>query len=193
MKIALTGSSSTGKTTQAKRLMEIPSFADVVGEFVTEDARSLLRSLGHTSMDAMSRTDLRRFQELYLEQKSNNERSRERFLADRSYVDVAAYWLVRDSFDLPLSKQQSFERRCRELARGYDLHIHFPFGQIPFASDGYRSEDLDFHRRIGAKILELLRDWDVKFVSIESSDLESRLRQILLAVSQLSTDGAKTN
>lgn len=193
MKIALTGSSSTGKTTLARRLMEIRSFADVVGEFVTEDARSLLRSLGHTSMDAMSRAELRRFQELYLEQKANNERNHERFLADRSYVDVAAYWLVRDSFDLPLNMQQSFEGRCRELVSGYDLHIHFPFGQIPFASDGYRSEDLEFHQNIGTKIHELLREWGVKFISIESPDIESRLEQVLHAVSRLSTHGDKTN
>lgn len=191
MKIAFTGTSSTGKTTLANRLMALPSFVEIVGEFVKEDARSLLRSLGHTSMDDMSRSELRTFQELYLEQKSTNERRRNRFLVDRSYADVAAYWLVRDSFDLPKEKQRSFERRCCELAQGYDLHVYFPFGQIPFRSDGYRSEDLDFHRRIDEKIHELLQEWDLTLIEISSSDLDSRLRQTQLAVSQLPSDGAR--
>lgn len=81
MRIALTGSSSTGKTTLGKRLMENRRCADAVGEFVNEDARSLLRSLGHGNMDRMSRAELRQFQNLYFLQISQNEATRERFLS----------------------------------------------------------------------------------------------------------------
>ncbi len=188
MKIAFTGSSSTGKTTLAKRLMESQQFIGLVGEFITEDARSLLKSLGHASVDDMSRKEMRKFQECYFEQKSVNEANRENYLVDRSFVDVAAYWLIRDGFDLPLSKQKEFEGKCRKLAENYDLHIHFPFGQIPFDSDGYRSEDQGFHSRIAEKIYDLLQDWGLKFISIESSDLELRLQQVLLASSDASLD-----
>ena len=154
-------------------------FADLVGDFITEDARALLRTLGHTSMDAMSRADLRTFQKRYLAQKSENERNRSRFLVDRSYADVAAYWLVRDSFDLSVTVQNSFEQRCQKLASKYDLHVYFPFGQIPFESDGYRSEDLDFHQQIDLKILELLDRWGVAYMVVQSSDLEARVQQVL--------------
>lgn len=188
MKIAFTGSSSTGKTTLARQLMENEQFVGVVGEFVTEDARSLLQSLGHSSMDNMSRDELRRFQLRYLEQKLANETNRRKFLVDRSYVDVAAYWLVRDSFDLPIERQESFANRCRELAGSYDLHVHFPFGVIPFASDGFRSESVDFHRRIADKIHELLNSWGISFISIESNDLPQRMQQVVSRVAELARD-----
>ena len=182
MKIALTGSSSTGKTTLANELMKSEMFAELVGEFIFEDARSLLRSLGHKSMDDMSRIELRRFQEAYLKQKSENEVGRNRFLVDRSFADVAAYWLVRDSFDLSYEIQEAFARQCRELALSYDLHVYFPLGQIPFDADGYRSENQDFHERIGSKIHELLNDWGMPYLTIESQDLEARVQQVLAAV-----------
>lgn len=182
MKIALTGSSSTGKTTVAKRLMADQGFVGIVGEFITEDARSLLSSLGHQSMDEMSRDELRQFQKQYLNQKATNEDGRSSFLVDRSFVDVAAYWLVRDSYDLPVVEQDRFEERCRELANSYDLHVYFPNDQIPFSSDGYRSENLDFHQRIADKIVELLKDWGSNYISIESPDLDSRVEQILTEV-----------
>lgn len=189
MKVALTGSSSTGKTTLARKLMEDHRFVGIVHEFVTEDARSLLRSLGHTSMDNMSREDLRQFQKLYLNQKSTNEEHRESFLVDRSFVDVAAYWLVRDSFDLPLREQASLESECKALANAYDLHVHFPFGQIPFKRDGYRSEDLTFHQKIADKIHSLLVNWGVRYVTICSSNLEERIQQVLSEVKKLSQKG----
>jgi nicotinamide riboside kinase len=182
MKIAFTGSSSTGKTTLAKRLMGVASFSERVGDFITEDARSLLRSLGHSSMDNMHREELRVFQQLYYTQKADHEMNRTRFLVDRSFVDVAAYWLVRDAFDLPIVDQSEFENKCRTLALAYDLHIHFPIGQIPFTSDGYRSEDIDFHSRIAEMIEQVLAKWSVRFISITSSDLDSRVQQVLNAV-----------
>lgn len=182
MKIAFTGSSSTGKTTLANRLMGGAAFSEIVGDFVTEDARSLLRSLGHSSMDNMTRKELRAFQQLYFTQKAEHEMNRTRFLVDRSFVDVAAYWLVRDAFDLPIADQSEFENKCRTLAHAYDLHVHFPIGQIPFASDGYRSDDIDFHRRIAEMIEQLLAKWNVRFISITSSDLDSRTQQVLNAV-----------
>jgi len=57
--------------------------------------------------------------------------------------------------------------------------VYFPFGQIPFESDGYRSEDLDFHQQIDLKILELLDRWGVAYMVVQSSDLEARVQQVL--------------
>ena len=108
--------------------------------------------------------------------------NRTRFLVDRSFLDVAAYWLVRDAFDLPIADQSEFENQCRTLARAYDLHVHFPIGQIPFASDGYRSEDIYFHHSIAEMIETLLARWQIRFISIASSDLDSRTQQVLNAI-----------
>src|SRR4051812_17933176 len=106
MRIAFTGTSSTGKTTLARELMRVPEFANVVGTFLTEDARALLRELAHKSMDTMSRDELRRFQEEYFQRKAKKEQGAGSFLVDRSFVDVAAYWLVRDTVDLPPNVQE---------------------------------------------------------------------------------------
>src|SRR5437773_680930 len=99
MKIALTGSSSTGKTTLAHLLTDHEVLSEL--KYVTADSRALLEKMGYRSMDRMTRDQLREFQTAYLECKLNIEGNIESYITERSTVDVAAYWLVRDAFDLP--------------------------------------------------------------------------------------------
>ena len=179
MRIAFTGSSSTGKTTLAREVMRIPEFEVLVGRFLTEDARALLREMGHTSMDEMSREDLRSFQRRYYDQKSENEKRFESFLVDRSFVDVAAYWLVRDAFDLEPKDRDALVLSCEAGARLYDLHFYFPIGSIPFISDGYRSERIDFHERIDAAIRDLCIQWRITLIPIASPNLKQRIEQVV--------------
>jgi nicotinamide riboside kinase len=193
VKIAFTGSSSTGKTTTAETIIRLPEVKAKVERIVAEDARSLLRRLNHQSMDAMSRDELRQFQQLYFEQKVQNEAEHKSFLVDRSFVDVAAYWLVRDAPGLEADDRDRLPELCRKYASKYDLHFYFPYGGIPFKADGYRSQNDDFHREVDAMIQKLCVTWRIQPVCIESSKLESRVDQVLTTLRLISNSSDSDN
>lgn len=183
MKLTLTGSSSTGKTTLALELSRCPNLS--IPEFVSADARTLLDEMGHHSMDRMTREELREFQLLYLERKLAMEAQCASFITERSTVDVAAYWLVRDAFDLPEAERNSYIERCRIHSLSYDLHVYLPFGVIPFIFDGYRSEDVSFHEAIDDQIKTLLREWGIHYMSLDTINLESRVETVVAAIKRL--------
>ncbi|MCY1040108.1 ATP-binding protein [Corallococcus sp. bb12-1] len=186
MKIALTGASSTGKTTLAKSLMKEIDFHRQVDDFLTTNARGLLERMGHKSMDSMQRDELLKFQREYLAHKQQMEEGRDRYLTDRSFVDVAAYWLRRDAIELDPEQQAEVVDVCRVAARRYDLHVYCPFGVVEFTSDGYRSEDLRHHREIGEQIASFLSEWGVRSITLDTADHEDRVARVLAEVRVLS-------
>ncbi|MFZ0943940.1 MAG: ATP-binding protein [Syntrophobacteraceae bacterium] len=180
MKIAFTGTSCTGKTTLSYLLREEPWVKSHLPLFITVDARSLLTSRGFQSVDRMSPHELRDFQTEYLSKKIHTEDGQDNYITDRSFVDVAAYWIERDAEGLPLSDVEPYVERCREEVKRYDTHFYFPFGIIQFESDGFRSEDLDFHTRIDLRIQKLLKEWNLRVETLNSRNLLER-REIVTA------------
>lgn len=178
MKIALTGSSSTGKTTLAVELMKDSTLVARLGEHLEERARELLRAMGHTSMDRMSRAETRAFQLAYIEAKEQREAQLTRFLVDRSFVDAVAYWIERDDPSDELGLHGVLLDRCRRGALAYDGHIYCPFGVIPFVADGYRSDSSNFHERVDRRIRSLLNEWGVRYLTVNSSGLNERCRVV---------------
>ena len=183
MKLTLTGSSSTGKTTLALELSKRPNPS--IPKFVSADARTLLDEMGHHRMDRMTREELQEFQLVYLERKLALEAQCPSFITERSTVDVAAYWLVRDAFDLPEAKRNSYVERCRIHSLSYDLHVYLPFGVIPFVFDGYRSEDISFHEAIDNQIKMLLEEWGIYYMTLDTIDLRSRVETVVAAIKRL--------
>lgn len=175
MKIVLIGSTSTGKTTLAKELMKDIRLKQKLKRIINADARSVIRDLGCKSMDLMSRDQNRMFQILYFEKKRKMESGLDSFLAERSFVDIASYWIIRDAYDLKIEEQNKIIIPCKEEAKRYDLHVYLPFGLIPFEADGYRSNDMDFHRRIDKQMKKFLEDWNLKFIELKTDDLEQRV------------------
>jgi nicotinamide riboside kinase len=187
MKIALTGASSTGKTTLARSLMNESEFCRHVDAFLTTNARGLLERMGHKHMDLMRREELLQFQRDYLAQKQQMEEGRDRYLTDRSFVDVAAYWLRRDAIELGPEQQAEVVEVCRVAAQRYDLHVYCPFGLVGFESDGYRSENQQHHREIDAQIASFLSEWGVRFIKLDTIDHGERVARVLAEVRVLST------
>jgi GTPase SAR1 family protein len=178
MKIAFTGASSTGKTTLAKRLMRMPEFVKYIPHYVTTDARRLLEGMGFRSMDTMSRDELRSFESHYYVEKIKSEGDLNSFVTDRSFVDVAAYWVCRDTFDRSREESMQLEVPCYNAAKRYDVHYYFPLGAIPFEDDGYRSVDMELHRKIDRQIIKYLNEWHLSYIRLDSQDLESRARRV---------------
>lgn len=178
MRIALCGSSSTGKTTLAIRLMENGEFRNLIPQFITTDARKLLKQGGFTSMDLMTQDQLRDFQLEYFQRKMNLENEQSAFLTDRSFVDVAAYWTERDMEGAEEDEINVLIAPCRERARTYDIHFFLPFGVIPFSADGYRSSDLNLHKRIDRRIRALLIEWKLPFAVMDFSGIDDRAEMV---------------
>jgi nicotinamide riboside kinase len=179
MKIAFTGASSTGKTTLANLLMKKSEFVSTVPLFLTADARKILDEMGFRSMDQMSQAQTRAFQMRYYNIKKSIESCQNHFLTDRSFVDVAAYWIERDVSREDCGSDQ-LESECFAEAKKYDIHFYFPIGEIQFESDGYRSDNLEFHSRIDRRIQSYLNLWGIRFIQISSNSLDDRLERVML-------------
>ncbi|MBP3955335.1 ATP-binding protein [Gemmata sp. G18] len=175
MKVALTGASSTGKTTLIDRVLRLPSWPAELRRFLTADARSLLAELGHHGMDVMKPDETRSFQQAYFLRKRTIERDVVSFITDRSFVDVAAYWAVRDTAGMGQDERDELVTQCRQEAAKYDLHVYLPFGSIPFVSDGYRPTDLELHKAIDLQIRAFLDKWGLRYRVLETADLDERV------------------
>lgn len=182
IKIAITGASCTGKTTLAHELMRDTRINHVITSVINVDARTILKQLGFQSMDLMNREELKSFQLNYYEKKKQIEKGLNDFLAERSFVDVAAFWLIRDTFEQGIDEQNRLIIPCQTESQKYDLHIFLPFGIIPFESDGYRSEDIELHTKVSAQMKSFLVEWNLMFVEIDTDDLHLRVDQVVTEI-----------
>lgn len=133
-------------------------------------------------MDLMNREELISFQLGYYEKKKQLEKGLNNFLSERSFVDIAAFWLIRDTFDQGISEQNKLVIPCHKESQKYDLHVFLPFGIIPFVSDGYRSEDIELHTKVSVQIKNFLNEWELKFVEITTDDLGLRVEKVVAEI-----------
>jgi nicotinamide riboside kinase len=178
MKISLTGCSSTGKTTLARTLMQQPKFRCCASRFLSVDGRQILDDMQVKSMDKMSREQQRRYQMEYFNKKMSIEVQQHDFITDRSFVDVAAYWTVRDTFDKSKDDQDVLVAPCRKFARLYDFTFYLPYGVIAFEDDGYRPESTEFNQMIDRKIRYFLRKWDIRYCVLNMAPLSQRIAAV---------------
>jgi nicotinamide riboside kinase len=182
MRIALTGSSSSGKSTLINELMKLEKFNTKIERCVSIDARAIIKSMGHHSMDIMSKDETMEFQIRYFIKKKDIEKGSNNFITDRSFIDIAAYWIVRDNNpEEPVDNNIKLNLlgECRHQSLKYDIHFYLPFGIIPFKSDGYRSEDILFHQMIDLKIMDLLYHWNINFITLKTADINKRVSTVL--------------
>ena len=97
----------------------------VITSVVNVDARTILNQLGYHSMDLMNREELKSFQLSYYEKKKQLEKGLNNFLSERSFVDVAAFWLIRDTFDQGNCEQNKMIIPCQKESLKYNLHVFF--------------------------------------------------------------------
>jgi nicotinamide riboside kinase len=132
--IALSGSAGTGKTTLARALaarLDVP--------YVEEGMRRRLEAgLDLHTLDGDGMRRLNR--SLWEEQKEQCERAAARhggYVADRSHIDFAAFWLHYGLFD----DQDATERMLAETraAAQDQFVVLLPHGALPLVHDGVRS------------------------------------------------------
>jgi nicotinamide riboside kinase len=184
MRIAFAGANSTGKTTLLERLSNTSNLNEHA-VFIFSNARSILQEMGYQCMDGMTREKMREFQIRYFHAKKYTEQRHESFISDRSFVDIAAYWLIRDTWDKSIKEQNLILNPCRQESQKYDVIFYFPFGRIKFEPDGCRSTDLHFHGAIDSQIKMFLDEWKLNYLIMKSSDLPQRMKEVLKELSML--------
>jgi predicted ATPase len=179
MRISLTGSSSTGKTTLAIALLKDRGFRKAVNKFIYVDGRELLREMGCQSMNKMSMQQQKEYQLRYYRKKIEKEENLDNYITDRSFVDIAAYWLTRDTFDQSVQEQELLISPCKKLAMKYDYTFYLPSGSIEFEKDGYRPEDFEFNKAIDKRIKLFLDEWGIEYYKIWFKSLDERVKYIV--------------
>jgi hypothetical protein len=125
----------------------------------------------------------RLIRELWEEQRGAEERARDGFVADRSSLDFAAFWLhygLQDDADLTAE----FLDEMSAHARRYERIVLLPWGALPLVDDGVRSTNRWTQLRYQALLEGLLeRRAPERVLRISGGDdLEARAAQVLAAL-----------
>jgi len=124
LRVAVCGTSCTGKTTLANTLYRHPRLSWLFRAFIPEGIQGLLAQNG-LSFASMTLEQTRAFQLRYIDWKTKAESVPGSWLADRSFVDVAAVWIERDANDNALNENGIIDS-CRALCTNYSCLIHVP-------------------------------------------------------------------
>lgn len=131
-RIAVSGSAGTGKTSLGRHLAR-----ELGLPFVEEGMRARLEAgldlheLGLEGWAAL-------IEELWEEHRAAQAAAPDGFVADRSSLDFAAFWLHYDLCALP-ERSADFLARMRAAAADYDLVVMLPWGALPLEHDGVRT------------------------------------------------------
>lgn len=132
LRVALSGSAGSGKTTLGRALAQRLELA-----FLEEGMRARIEAgLSIHDLDLEGRRALMR--DLREEQRAQEEAATEGFVADRSSYDYAAFWL---HYDLHFDARptDAWIGAMVEAGQSYDHVLLLPWGAIPLESDGVRS------------------------------------------------------
>jgi len=180
VRIALTGASSTGKTTLLTDLLATAAFRNAKIVRSQLDIRKILDSMGIRA-DGVNATgrQLRAFQWALLEEKIRQEGGLTSFITDRSTVDMASYWIIRDAVNGIDDEGRKYLRKCQSYASEFDFHVHLPFGKVPFNDDGQRPTDRDYNEKSCETMKELLEAWAIPHVTLSETDPQGRVAEVL--------------
>lgn len=176
MRIAFSGTSSTGKTTTANALKE-KGLLDKLGLQLlrNKDSRSKLSK----KVDALSQNEKLDFQDSCFWDKKEFESDQDNFLVERSFVDLLAY----RSFISPMPTDVEVDMHII-LSKRYDLHFFFPYGVISYEPDGFRPT-VEYSKKVSEKILEILKSYGINYIPLNLSSLDDRCKIIYNEIQKL--------
>lgn len=152
-RIALSGSSGTGKTTLGRRLA-----AELGVPFIEEGMRTRIEA--GLRVERLDQPQLRALhRELWDEHRERVEAEAQTgFVVDRSSADFAGFWLHYGFLD-PLEETERWLATLRDAMPRYDRILLFPWGALPLVADGTRSPNRWTQFRFQALVEAFLARW----------------------------------
>lgn len=146
MRVGLTGAQGVGKTTLAHKL------ADMLGwRLIEEQARVIYARCPRNKGKFSSAFQWRCLAEqIRLEEEGGD------FIADRTVIDNAAYWIRWRMAHSSSAENLAYYRRCQVQAAKYDLVVYVP-PEIPLVADGFRSTNTEYQAEMDWLISTLTR------------------------------------
>lgn len=154
-RIAISGSAGTGKTTLGRALA-----AELGVPFVEEGMRRRIEK-GFRPHGYGAREWAALIRDLWEEHRAAEDAARDGFVADRSSLDFAAFWLHYGLHE-DVDATESFVAEMRAHAERYDRIVLLPWGAIPLVDDGVRSTNrwtqLRFHSILDRLLADVASD-----------------------------------
>ncbi|MEU4015876.1 ATP-binding protein [Microbacterium sp. NPDC028030] len=194
MKIAISGTYSTGKTTTSHALSHLTgvprTHARTMRELLPDVAPG--RRLEDCGVAELVQLGILRFSERY----SHEGRLPEGFISDGSSLHEWSYGMIRAEVGInpedptSLPSRESGEAQAldismaaigavvkRHATRSYDVFVHLPI-EFPLVADGHRPVSEEFRQRSSDLLLDTLRELALP-VHVVGGDLTSRLSAIV--------------
>lgn len=176
------GPSGIGKTTLAKEISKEFNIPFISGSM--SDLLPKTKDQTHLKMMSLSPNDLsyRNWQALNLRRKSVQDL--DTFVSDRSFLDAAAYYWYELSSKFPECEVEHFFCTAASLMNTYcDLAIFLPLSldnreRWTIEDNHKRITNRYFQIQISSLMGELLADWEIPTLVINSLDYNERMKEI---------------
>ena len=184
MKVAFTGSGSSGKTSIATRL------SDSLGiPFIGSSARRIFDKYGWVERDLYTRPSIEVYNmqfeilEAYLKSIDGNTS----FITDRSPVDHLCYILYRCNRVMSKRNTLAVEKRVIDELRQFDFIFYCPFDFVPVTEDGVRDTSYAYNMVIDLLIQGVLSKNNISFITVPQGTIAERCVFVEQAVAGAST------
>lgn len=180
MKICLTGSHGTGKTTLMKELQNFLPYYDIQIESLTRKAVGDASKVNFGTVDESERLIAEAYMNSFLNASKN-------FIASRHMLDVLAYslYLNKKNKNIDLLTIEDIENKIEQIIREkiFDLVFYIP---IEFAlpdvalGEEFREgqSDLNYQKEVDLIIQYLLWKYDIPYIKL-TGNLNQRIEQFL--------------
>lgn len=173
MKIGITGSFGTGKTTLSKLVAGRKKY-----KLLSESPLQAFQ-IG-LSMNKQADTEC----EVYIfgKQIEMEINAKDNYVADKCFIDLFAY--AEYLFPEDKSLLDVLEKITDNAVKKYDIIIYLPSGEFPIEDDGLRPIDVGFQKAVDKNILDYLLKNKIKYYRVVG-DKESRYKQVLGLIAQV--------
>jgi len=175
IKVSITGSHSTGKTTLASAVTKILRERGIksVG-FINEVARRVIALGFPLNQDATIHSYLNY---IWFQLKEERERVEKYVISDRSLVDLLGYIRTNNDTSIPKYFVSMLEELLWCESACFDLYCYLPI-EFPLEIDNVRPSDVEYQKAVDTNILQILQDYRLPYECITGS-LDARCKKVV--------------